>query len=259
MGAGFWGRAICGGLLLVMAGCAATSSHKRSPGALEPLQVQFRYDSRTAFPDGTTGRGDLILGPRAGTYNVLWRADDVQSWTGVAQEVDGVLGIATLRFPREYPRDGDILGLAIYRIAGGKLVGTKVEEGDRARHLSPESLSGPDNLDGRFEITEAGPLSLADYVKITPNGTTFLVSWFDPPFTLNGVGVRVGDRLFVGYSNRLLPAITVLCRSGAELKGLGTTGSRPSLSFVTLTPTGTAPPAVTDSACLKLLNAANPG
>lgn len=252
------------GVALAIYGCTTPPLVAEAVGQLDPLQVQFRYDSRTGFPDGTSGKGDVILAERAGTYNVLWRAGDVQSWTGLAREADGLFGVVTLRFPRENPRSDDILGLAIYRIAGGDLVGTRVEEGDRARQPSPERLTGPATLDGRFEIAEAGPLSPAKaktgaYVKITPNGATFLVSWIDPPFSINGVGVRIGEHLFVGYSNRALPAITVLCQAGAELKGLGTTGSRPTLSFVTLSPRDTNPPTAMGGPCLDLLNAANGG
>lgn len=240
-------------VLMIGACTSSPPPAKDSARLLDPLGVQFRYEARTAFPNGGAGRGDVILAPREDIYNVLWQADDVQSWTGIAREADGLLGMATLRFPREYPRDGDILGLAVYRIKGGDLIGSRVEEHGQVRIRRSEHLRGPATLNGRYEIVD--PDSRApDYVKFTPNGATFLVGWIDPPFTMYGVGIRVGETLFVGYSNRILPAVTVVCQSGVELKGVGATGSRPTLSFVRMTPKGVAPPPDNPgSPCLRLL------
>jgi hypothetical protein len=223
--------------------------------ALPPLQLATKYEFESLWK-GSTTKGNVLLREHGSAYTVLWTSDDDQMRSGVALQADGVLGSATLRFPRQYTKPSDVLGIGIYRIADGRLTGMKVE-GDDLRG-STETLQGAPSLSGRYEITEGEPRIRADYVKITPTGASYLVAWIGQHPMPTGVGIVLGDKLVVAYSTSILPAAHLFCQSGGELKGVGATGAQPTLGHVTLTP---AEPVIQSAggsdACLTLVNSAD--
>jgi hypothetical protein len=222
--------------------------------SLPPLQLVARYDFSSLWK-GSTTKGDVLLTQHGSAYTILWTAEDGEMRSGVALQADGVLGSATLRFPPPYAKPGDMLGIGIYRIAGGRLTGVKVEGVDLRRRT--ETLQGPPSLNGRYEITASEPGARTGYVKITPTGASYLLAWIGQHPMPTGVGIVVGDALVVAYSTTVLPAAHVFCQAGAEIRGVAATGAQSTLGHVTLTPAGSGIQSAGSDACLTLLNSAD--
>lgn len=224
---------------------------------LRPLQIAPSYDFRSIIPGGTVVSGKLLMTPQSGTYNMLWQRDQGGLRAGFGVEDRGLLASINAPFPEHYSENHG-LGLAVYRIKGGHLDGYRIQESDSSRSRKQEVLDGPEGLSGRYQITHSELPFGAGHVMIRATGKTYLFSWFTPRPEYFGVGVRVGDVIVVGYSMAVIPGVTVHCRSGEELKGLGVTGARAALTVQTLTPESpanhVAPDAVDE--CIRILQAA---
>lgn len=256
-----------GSVLLLLAACvrpqSAPNPETLAAASSQLIQVERRYDFRIDFSDanyngGKPDTGKLLLNRRkdAEDYSVFWNFDNQRVWDGVALPTGGFLGMAIHWFPAEYPRFEDTLGLAIYRIEGGRLIGTVVEELRAERQRFPETLVGPSSLNGRFEIESGGASLRQGYVKITPKESGYLIARVGEHPVMTGVGLRVGNTLIVSYGSRMSPSVAYFCRADAGLRGLVLDLVLAVHSAVLANPEQSSL-GDADQACLSLLDAIN--
>lgn len=190
-------------------------------GDLAPVQVKRQYAFRIES-DRDRSAGKLVLTEREGAdgYSTFWDFGDAYAWDGIAQPSDGFLAMATSRFPLEYPRFDDVFGLAIYRIKGGRLIGRAIEERRTSRRQFVETLTGPATLSGRYEIESGGAGWRKGSVQITAKKGRYLFARIGDHPVMTGVGVKLGDLLFVSYASRVSPWLVAVCRTPEGLRGI---------------------------------------
>jgi hypothetical protein len=90
-------------------------------------------------------------------------------------------------------------------------------------------------------------------VKITQNGDTYLLAWYNPRLSFVGTGVRLGDRLVFGLSRTNLPSVMAFCRAGDELRGLGVLNSGEHAMRYWMLPEKVLPADLREADCARLL------
>jgi len=214
-------------LLLVVALFAAPAAADELAGI---------YDAQGKFPGGKTYTGAVKIVPYGSANAILWKLDDGQGYEGLAIREGDVLGAAYT--PGKVP-----FGLVVYRIKGGTLEGQWVGKADRKAELGLETLKGPENLSGKYEITlgqnRDGTTNYTGQVLIKPDGDTYLLAWMVPDLAYIGRGIRIGDVLVVAYGTthdpKQLPGVVAYKVDDANtLSGTWATGGVPATGSETL-------------------------
>lgn len=119
-------------------------------------------------------------------------------------------------FAAGYVAAGDPCGIAVYDLDGANVSGSWAwSQGKTGR----ETWAGGATLSGEFAL---GPESEAKRVRVSPSGAVHHVEWiYDPPKAVRsvGVGLKVGNRFFVGYSVDEKVGVMVYHRRARALDG----------------------------------------
>src|SRR5262249_42456186 len=143
-------------------------------------------------PNGTRYGGNVSINKVRTVYTVGWSIANTPPFSGVGLLTDNLLGIGWGRGGRS--------GVIVYKINGGSLSGwwTSSDMGGVVRN---EELRGPAGLNATYRIVQA----THDYTgtaTITPQQGIYTIHWrIGSGETYNGIGIRDGDLLVVGYGN----------------------------------------------------------
>ncbi len=187
------------------------------------LVGQYRHS--TVFTAGEIRRSVASIARRGAGFSIAWEEDDCNLFGGIGVAVDGILGAAYTEALNGTYRGKGVLA---YRITGGTLAGVRLPADAADGTLIQETLEGPPSLEGRYAIARsldaAGRAHHAGYVEIVRRGDTYQMTWFTPPRSYEGVGVRIGDVLVASYGDGFAPGIIAYCADPDLLTGVGTYG-----------------------------------
>ena len=197
-----------------------------------PLAGTYHAEGKTA--DGRAYGGRVGIEQNGKGVRLAWILDAGDGYRGVGLQVDNVLGGAYWSENERFNGPG----VAVYRIEGGKLHGNWLAYGGPEGLVGREELSGPDSLEGRFEITLGenpdGASSYHGHVNIKRRGDTFLFHWYAPGSSYIGNGIRIGDVMVVGYAQGRAPGTIAYCIREGSLDGVWAYGSDARLGRETL-------------------------
>lgn len=163
----------------------------------EPRMVEIagRWTiSESATLDGGQYTGTVAFSERDGIFTVQWRTD-TGNYPGLGIRKGNNLFVGW---------GSEDVGVVVYEIAengilqgewafpGGGGVGTE--------RASPQQNAN--QLAGRYSVAGANPDGVAQYtgsLLIEQNGDVYQLTWGGNAGPANGVGIRVGDYLVVGY------------------------------------------------------------
>lgn len=214
--------------LLVVAGCKKLDE---KGGAAASGDFSGAYTIAKASNPGGAGAytGKVSITPASGYQNVAWTIPSSPAYAGVAIGVGDKLGVGWGM--------GGNYGVAVYKIAGGKLTGQWTAKG--LAGVGTEDLDGPAALDGTFTITASKTPDGKSYkgtVLIKPTGKTFSVAWATSVGSYTGVGIKDGDLLVAGWGTGGQGAGAVLyTKSGTTLDGVWATPGGTALGTEVLT------------------------
>lgn len=206
----WWGIAL---LLLAVAACDSGISS----GALP--------DPAGEYLIGRDYADTLQVRPRGAGYSLAWRRGGSTTYGGVALYAGNVLG--GVFWPGDEPGDPDLRVMA-YQIEDGRLSGTWISVGAKATIPGREDLSGAERFEGRHEITlgqrpdQRGPYT--GVVEISGAGPIYAARWSLNGAIFLGTGIRIGDTLVVGYSDKGPPGVIAYCMTESGGLGLWTSG-----------------------------------
>jgi eukaryotic-like serine/threonine-protein kinase len=161
---------------------------------------------RGTNPGGSTYKGTARIVANGSGYRTSWSNGAV----GATLEWDGLLAATWGPNPH---------AVAIYKIEGGKLLGTYLDGLEFRRNT--HTLEGAPGLSGSYVMTQSSE-SDTGTVTIRENLQTFALEARLTNETLRGTGIRVGEHLAVGWS---LPTardggVVVYRPSGSRLVGV---------------------------------------
>ena len=168
--------------------------------------------------------GELRIAPFGPGYDLIWRLDQGDMYRGTALLADHVLGAVYWIGPRPTPD----ISVAVFAVKGGTLTGTWMPAIGGVPRPGREELAGPENLNGSYDIVvgeNPDGSSYKGHVEITRTGKTYWLRWYLPELTYVGRGVRVGDKLVVGYASRIAPGVVAYCMMGENGKGVWSFGN----------------------------------
>lgn len=222
--------------------------------ARDALIGEYRHSA--GFTTGTTRRSVATIARRGAGFAIAWQEDAGNLFGGIGLSLDGIFGAAYTESLNGTFRGS---GVVAYRIKGGRLEGFRLARDDGQR-LSRETLQGPADLNGRFEIVDSAA-GIAGFVEITHQGDTYQMIWQTPLQIYEGVGLRVGDVLIAGYARGFAPAVIAYCVDARVLIGLATYGHSGTVTPDRLVHAGTdgnAAAAVPSARCREAVEARNP-
>jgi hypothetical protein len=181
------------------------------------------YDSETRLTDGRVFSRQATVALRDGMLNVTWRSPDGDQFEGVGIRDGRTLGVAYFANSQGSFRGG---GVAVYNVTGGHLEGTRLsyESAQSGGGYLRETLQGPPGLEGRYEIAANentfGQSFETGYVEIARKGDLYELQWYTPAPSLVGNGIRLGDKLVVGYANGFSLGVVAYCVDHDVLTGV---------------------------------------
>ncbi len=211
--------------LLVVAGCKKAGGEAAQPdsgAAASGATATTGGDPGDAYTitsasnpgGGGSYKGKVVIAPASGYSNLSWTIPGSPSYSGVAIASGDKLGVGWGM--------GSDYGVAVYKIAGGKLTGTWTAKG--LAGVGDEDLEGPATLDGAFKIVKARAPDDKSYtgtVTIKPTGKTYSVTWATSGGSYTGVAIKDGDLLVAGWGTQGKGAGVVLyTKKGSGLDGV---------------------------------------
>lgn len=148
-------------------------------------------------PNGGSYGGAVRIASMGDAYSIVWTLSGGETYSGVGIQMGDQLAVGWGTGRGKH-------GVVAYSINGGTLSG-KWTLSDMKGRIGTEDLAGSPDLRGVYRIVGstvpgAGGRGYAGTVTITPNGDTFTVAWkLASGESYNGVGVRHGDLLVVGW------------------------------------------------------------
>lgn len=189
------------------------ASATAEPSAAAPIGGTYRITSASNPGGSGSYSGQVTITPGA-VHTLKWTISDGSSYSGVGLAFDGALGVGWGL--------GEKYGVAVYTINGGKLSG-RWATAVTAMGVGTEELEGPEGLDGSYTITAAKDPTGASYtgtVTIKPSGDVYSVKWTLPKESYEGVAIKQGSTLVVGWGVGGKGAGAVVYEaSGANLNG----------------------------------------
>lgn len=174
--------------------------------------------------------GSVKISKERDASRVHWQITASEAADGVGIQTGNTLGVG-------YRNEGDV-GVAVYRICGGNLMGfwTHSRQGGR---IGTETLQGPHNLSGTYRILGGARGDGQAYdgtVTIQPQGRHYRLSWkLGTGEQHSGVGIRRGDLLFAGWGEDGA-GVAVYQQEGSSLSGQWTTTNSRSIGREFLVP-----------------------
>lgn len=225
-------------IFAVLAACPAASPAAApaasSPSSASPPSAGIvgHYTIAAASnPGGKGGYSGSVDVAAAGDHlSLAWNIANVPAYKGVGVVVDNVLGVGW--------GTGSAYGVAVYKVAGGKLTGTWANMSQN--QTGTENLDGPAGLNGTYTISSATlPGSGKSYggtMQIVPNGATYTVTWTLPEAApYSGVGILRGDVFVVGWGIGGNAGAVAYAVSAGKLDGSWATPGGSALGGETLT------------------------
>lgn len=175
---------------------AASGAPSGAPsGASNTGGVAGTYAITSATNPGGAGgySGTVQLANQGDHVTLDWTIANAPAFKGVGIVEGSTLGVGW--------GTGSNYGVAVYRVDGGTLTGkwaTFLNQGK----VGTENLKGPAGLNGEYQIVAATLPSGKAYVgtvTLTPQGSTYAVTWKLPHETYSGVGILRGNVLVVGW------------------------------------------------------------
>jgi len=200
-------------LMLVWAATPSDAARAQdmAPASLPGLYAALGKDSR-----GQVYKGAVRILPYGDALAFLWKLENGGGYKGLGFIVGDVLGAA---YGTDQP-----FGLAIYKVAGGRLSGRWILSNSKEKALNVEDLQGPEGLNGIYEIVRGeNPDNTTAYggkVEIKPNGKTYLLRWYTPDLSNIGTGILVGDVLVVAYGRTPHYGVVAYKPQGGRLEGV---------------------------------------
>ncbi len=114
----------------------------------------------------------------------------------------------------------------MYDIDGGELRGVRMMESSVNGEAGQEWLKGSPDLLGKFDIVKSvnpyGATNYEGFVYITRRGDRYMLNWNTPNRTYSGIGLRIADKLVVGFSSDYeLPGMFGYCVNEHGMTGYG--------------------------------------
>lgn len=170
-------------------------------------------------PGGGGGYGGTVRISRMGeAYRIAWTLTGGDSYGGVGIQMGDALAVG-------WGTGSGKHGVVAYNINGGTLAG-KWTLSDMRGAIGTEELAGSPSLTGAYKIvkstTPGGGKGYAGTVTITPSGDTYTVAWkLASGESYNGIGVRQGDLLVVGWGiSQDSVGVVHYWKQGAALQGV---------------------------------------
>jgi hypothetical protein len=177
--------------------------------------------------------GTVRISRMGAAYRIAWTLTGGESYEGVGIQMGDALAVGWGTGRGKH-------GVVAYSISGGTLAG-KWTLSDMRGAIGTEELAGSPSLTGAYKIvkstTPGGGKGYAGAVTITPNGDTYTVAWkLASGESYNGVGVRQGDLLVVGWGiSQDSVGVVHYWKQGAALQGVWAIPGGKSLGTETLT------------------------
>jgi hypothetical protein len=170
-------------------------------------------------PDGGSYQGMVRISGLGDAYRIVWTTGANQSYEGVGIQMGDALAVG-------WGTGSGKNGVVAYRINGGTLSG-RWTLSDMRGAIGTEELAGSPDVRGAYRIVRstvpgAGGKGYAGSVTITPNGDVYTVVWkLASGESYNGVGVRQGDLLVVGWGiSQDSVGVVSYRQQGAALHGI---------------------------------------
>lgn len=163
----------------------------------EDFSGSYKITSSSNPGGGGGGYGGIVrISKMGGAYRIAWTLTGGESYEGVGIEMGNALAVG-------WGTGSGKHGVVAYSISGGTLAG-KWTLSDMKGAIGTEDLAGSPALAGAYKIvkstTPGGGKGYAGTVTITPHGDTYTVAWkLSSGESYNGIGVRQGDLLVVGW------------------------------------------------------------
>ena len=177
--------------------------------------------------------GTVRISRMGEAYRIAWTLTGGESYEGVGIQMGDALAVG-------WGTGSGKHGVVAYSISGGTLAG-KWTLSDMRGAIGTEELAGSPALTGAYKIvkstTPGGGKGYAGTVTITPSGDTYTVAWkLTSGESYNGVGVRQGDLLVVGWGiSQDSVGVVHYWKQGAALQGVWAIPGGKSLGTETLT------------------------
>lgn len=196
------------------------------PSLCRPESAAATVDGATVFDiisssnpgGGNAYRGQLAMKKSGDVFELRWTIDRTPAYSGLGIEEGSELGVGW--------GTGNGHGIVVYRIQGGTLRGRWASPGTQGQ-IGTEDLRGPPGLNGTYTIVASqSPIGGKPYtgtVTIQPTGDTYSLRWQLPNESYNGVGIKRGNALFVGWGTGNDAGIVVYTRRGSDLDGVWAT------------------------------------
>jgi hypothetical protein len=168
--------------------------------------------------------GRLRIESRGPGYDLIWLLGQREIYRGKALYTDNVL--AAVYWAGGVPTPD--LAVGVYRISGGDLTGTWIPATGSVDDSGREVLKGSPMLAGSYEIAlgeNPDGSTYSGHVEIAHAGRLYELRWYLPDLTYVGRGVRLGDRLVVGYASRGAPGVVAYCMTDDDGKGVWSYGN----------------------------------
>ncbi len=158
-----------------------------------PANLPGAYDVLGTTATNEAYQGQVTISALGRAFELAWSFGGGLTHSGIGLQADKIFGAA-------FTDSGDPVGIVIYRIDGGYLRG--VWSFDDSAKLGQETLLGDPALKGRYEIERGVNPDGSEYngeVAIRRQGEVYLVDWSIAGDVAQGIGIRHGDYLVVGY------------------------------------------------------------
>jgi hypothetical protein len=163
--------------------------------------------------------GTVQITRKRGRYEVNWKSS-ASNYSGIGLADGNKLCVA-------WGSRG--VGVVVYKIGeNGTLKGRWWDPGaaaDKSDGLENAIGGSPGKIEGTYTVKGANPAGEGSYegkLKITRTGETYQVQWDVADRLMNGVGVKIDDRLFVAWGDKEPFGVVGYTFDGATAKGVWT-------------------------------------
>lgn len=177
--------------------------------------VAGNWDIASSANPGGGGayEGSVEITQNGGYYDLSWTLKKGQGYQGVGLVVGDILGVG---WSPKSP------GVVVYTIDGGTLNGTWSTAGSGGK-VGTEKAEGPAGLNGSYRVTGTNPGGSGGYngtLSITPAGSVYRLAWRVGNDSYQGLGIKRGDKLVVGWSTEGSAGVVLYSIKGSTLDGV---------------------------------------
>jgi hypothetical protein len=188
--------AVCAGATLCPPSDPALAASAQPPQPRAARDITGLYTIASAMnPDGRGGyEGKVNIARQGDSWSIAWMIPNTAPYRGIGIQLDTALAVGWGM--------GDDYGVAAYHIVGRRLEGVWTSAAEKGA-IGSEVLEGSSKLNGTYKIVKgvspAGDRRYSGTVSILPRGEVYTVKWNLTQETYEGVGIRQGNLLVVGW------------------------------------------------------------